>query len=365
MSAPRHRLLRRVVLGLVGLLVLLAAAAYGGYRHYDANVTRVAVPSLGRSAPTVIGPPAPIGDYFLLAGSDTRALPDGASFQSTVAGDVVTGQRADTVILVHLPPGSAKATVLSFPRDAYVTIPAYRDAAGVSTPAHRAKLNEAFAVGGPDLLVRTIEDLTGLPVHHYLQVDFDGFRRIVDALGGVTLCIGTSRSDEDSGDHLTAGTHRDVKGDAALAFVRDRKGLAAGDVGRMKDQEYFLAQVMKKVLSAGTLANPLRLNALLSAVTDALTVDSGFGLRQFRLLGARLSRLDPAHVSFLTLPITDDNASRVLHGQRQSVVLLDDSRTAPVFAALAGRPSPPAPAPAGTAPPSPTATTAAATTCAV
>ena len=369
-AGPRHRLVRRVAIGLAGLLVVLTGTAYGAYRYYNGKVTRIPVTSLRPSA-------VDTGAYFLIAGSDTRAISDGASFQSTTAGTAVTGQRSDTVILVHIPAGSAKATLVSFPRDSYVEIPAYTDSAGVTTAAHYAKLNEAYSLGGADLLVKTVENLSGLPVDHYLQVNFDGFRKIVDAVGGVSLCVGTTRNDKDSGDYLTAGTHPNVSGAQALAFVRDRKGLAAGDLARIADQQYFLSQVMKKVLAAGTLANPVRLTSLLSATTEALTVDKGFGLSQFRTLASKLRSLDPSHVTFVTLPVTTAGGSRVIHGIPQSVVLLDQAKLAQAFELVAGK----APAAPATRPPtssptsSPTSppggvpavqsTSAAATTCAV
>lgn len=372
-DSPRRKLVRRIAAGLSLLLLVLVGTAYGAYRYYDSKVTRIALPSLHK------GTTVATGSYFLLAGSDTRELSDGAQFQASGAS-AVTGQRADTVILVHIPTGSAKVTLMSFPRDSYVQIPAFTDKAGVTTAAHYAKLNEAFAIGGADLLVKTIEGLSGLPVDHYLQINFDGFRKIVDAVGGVTLCVGTTRSDKDSGDYLTAGTHPNVSGAEALAFVRDRKGLASGDLDRIADQQYFVSQVLKKVLAAGTLANPVRLTSLLNATTESLTADKRFGLSQLRTLASRLSNLDSSYVTFVTLPVLDAQGRRVIHGLRSDVVLLDQARLPAAFAAVEGKltpttqpssPQPPATARSTAAPsptsPSPTvkATTAKATTCAV
>jgi LCP family protein required for cell wall assembly len=365
MSWTSRRSLQRTALAVAGLVVVTTGAALGSYRYYDSRINRIVVASLGRTSM----PAAPVvtGSYFLVAGSDTRSVSDGGSF----GGAAVGGQRSDTVMLVHLPAGNAKATLMSFPRDSYVTIPAYSDASGRSVPAHKAKLNEAYAVGGPTLLVATIKQLTGLPVDHYLEVNFDGFRNIVGAVGGVTLCVTTSRSDTDSGDHLTAGTHTNVNGSAALAFVRDRKGLPAGDISRIQDQQYFLSQLMKKVLSAGTLTNPVRLASLLAAVTGSLTVDSGFGLAQFRALASHLSSLSPGRVTFIATPITTAAGVRDIHGLSQSVVLLDEARLPLAVAALAdtssGTPTAAAatPSPSSGAPqPSPTTTTAAAAACA-
>ncbi len=339
-----RRRLRLTVTVLVAVLVLALSVVFGGYAYYDAKLTRVSIPGLGQVFGSVVSAPPSAGENFLLVGSDTRAFAGGQAFQAPPgSADFVAGARSDTVILLHLPIGGAKPTVVSFPRDTYVHIPAFTDRKGKTTAAHPAKLNEAFSIGGPALLTQLIEQLTGLRLDHYVQVDFGGFRSIVDAVGGLSLCVGTSRHDHDSQDSLTAGTHPDVTGAQALAFVRDRKGLPGGDLDRIKDQQYFLAQLLHKVLSAGTLADPARLTGLLSAVVADVTVDQGFGLSQMTTLGSRLRHLDPAHVTFATLPVLSSAAVRVVHGLRVDVVLLDPARTAQLFAGLhdgTGHPAP-------------------------
>jgi len=341
-----RRRLRLMVTVLAAVLVLALSVVFGGYFYYDAKLTRVSVPGLGQVSGAVVSAPPRAGENFLLVGSDTRAFAGGQAFQAPAgSADFVAGARSDTVILLHLPIGGARPTVVSFPRDTYVHIPAFTDRKGKTTAAHPAKLNEAFSIGGPALLTQLIEQLTGLRLDHYVQVDFGGFRSIVDAVGGLSLCVGTSRHDHDSQDSLTAGTHPDVTGAQALAFVRDRKGLPGGDLGRIKDQQYFLAQLLHKVLSAGTLADPARLTGFLSAVVADVTVDQGFGLSQMTTLASRLRHLDPAHVTFATLPVlsTSTLAVRVVHGLRVDVVLLDPARTAQLFAGLhdgTGHPAP-------------------------
>jgi len=339
-----RRQLRLTVTVLAAVLVLALGVVFGGYAYYDAKLTRVSVPGLGQVSGAVVSAPPSAGENFLLVGSDTRAFAGGQAFQAPAASaDFVAGARSDTVILLHLPIGGARPTIVSFPRDTYVHIPAFTDRDGKTTTAHPAKLNEAFSIGGPALLTQLIEQLTGLRLDHYVQVDFGGFRSIVDAVGGLSLCVGTSRHDHDSQDSLTAGTHPDVTGAQALAFVRDRKGLPGGDLGRIKDQQYFLAQLLHKVLSAGTLADPARLTGLLSAVVADVTVDQGFGLSQMTTLGSRLRHLDPAYVTFATLPVLSSSAVRVVHGLRVDVVLLDPARTAQLFAGLhdgTGHPAP-------------------------
>ncbi len=341
-----RRRLRLMVTVLAAVLVLALSVVFGGYFYYDAKLTRVSIPRLGQVSGAVVSAPPSAGENFLLVGSDTRAFAGGQAFQAPAgSADFVAGARSDTVILLHLPIGAARPTVVSFPRDTYVQIPAFTDRAGKTTAAHPAKLNEAFSIGGPALLTQLIEQLTGLRLDHYVQVDFGGFRSIVDAVGGLSLCVGTSRHDHDSQDSLTAGTHPDVTGAQALAFVRDRKGLPGGDLGRIKDQQYFLAQLLHKVLSAGTLADPARLTGFLSAVVADVTVDQGFGLSQMTTLASRLRHLDPAHVTFATLPVlsTSTSAVRVVHGLRVDVVLLDPARTAQLFAGLHDGTAHPAP----------------------
>jgi len=326
---------RRILVLVAGLLVLAVALGSGVYFYYDAKLTRVSIPGLGHVFGSTASARASVGENFLLVGSDTRGFAGGQAFQAAPgSADFVAGARSDTVILLHLPTGGGKPTLVSFPRDTYVQVPSFTNRRGQVSPAHPAKLNEAYSIGGAALLTQLIEQLTGLRLDHYVQVDFGGFRKIVDALGGLTLCVRTNRHDHDSGDNLSAGTHPNVTGDQALAFVRDRKGLPGGDLDRIKDQQYFLAQVLHKVLSAGTLTDPARLNSFLSAVVTDVTVDQDFGLSQMTTLGSRLQHLDPAHVTFATLPILSSSATRVVHGLHVDVVLLDPVRTAALFAGL-------------------------------
>ena len=330
---PRSRW-RRVVWWIAAALSLLVLAGsvtgYVALRYYDGRIGRIDIGLPGHT------PPASSADgkaeNYLIVGSDTRDAPGAEAFQAPRGSpDFVTGQRSDTMILVHIPSGKAKATIVSFPRDSWVRIPAYTDAKGVRHAAHAAKLNSAFSLGGPPLLIATLQDLTGVKVDHYVQVDFVGFQHMVDALGGVTVCVSSDRADKDSGDYLRKGTHR-LSGQRALAFVRDRKGLPRGDLDRIATQQYFLSVVLHKVLSLGTLANPFKLNAFLKAATAAVTVDRGTSFGDLRTLALRMRHLDPGHVSLVTAPISDDSAWR----DRQQVVLLDGAKMEALFDSLRG-----------------------------
>jgi LCP family protein required for cell wall assembly len=249
------------------------ASAVGGYalvKRYDGNITRANVDLGGDRSPD-----APRNaQNILIVGSDSRGdLAAGQGTQGT-GKTFVTGQRSDTVILAHLFGDADTAQLVSFPRDSWVTIPAHVDETGKPVAARESKLNSAFFEGGPALLIDTIEGLTGLHVDRYMQVDFDGFQTIVNRLDGVEVCLSEAAKEKDSGIDLQAG-RQTIKGPQALAFVRQRKGLPNGDIDRIRRQQQFIGGIVRKVLSAGTLANPLRLNGVIDAATDALVVDSG------------------------------------------------------------------------------------------
>ena len=160
---------------------------------------------------------------------------------------------------------------------------------------------------------------------------------MVNALGGIDVCIGTTRHDQNSGDFLTRGQHH-VNGVQALALVRDRESFPNQDLGRIKDQEYFLSVMLKKVLSAGTLTNPLKLTGFLNAATKSLTVDSGFSIGDMRTLASRFGHLDPTSVIFTTVPIANANyraTSSVYGNQPQDNVEIDPVASSALFGALA------------------------------
>jgi LCP family protein required for cell wall assembly len=336
----RTRSLLSRLLAVVSVLVLLGSAAgYAAVRYYAGQLTRLSVnlPQAGAAGP-------PGTENFLLVGSDTRA--GSPQFQAKPGSpQYVTGQRSDTMIFIHLPPTGA-ATMVSLPRDSWVQIPAYRQPDGQVLPAHYDKMNAAFAEGGPTLLVQLVEQLTGMRVDHYLQVDFVGLQQMVNSLGGLTICVRTPRHDVSSGDFLSAGVHH-IDGKQALAFVRDREGLPLGDLDRVKDQRYLLSVMFHKVLSPGVLLNPGAMNGFLSALAHSLTVDRSLSLDDMRRLALRLRHIES--VQSLTLPVA--NPSYFVDGQ--DAVELDMPAVRALFARLRSPAPPAAPAPAHRAVPAP------------
>ena len=278
-------------------LLATSGFLYTRYLHYNHNLTKAA------GVITPGGSKAEAGaENVLLVGSDNRTGAD--TFAQAPKGQQrVDGQRSDTVILAHLAKGNQRATLVSLPRDSWVTIPPYTNAKGVLQPAHFDKLNAAFSLGGAALLVSTVQGLTGIHVDHYVEIDFAGFQNMVSALGGVDICLSKPAHDVQTGLNLTAGAHH-LDGKTALEFVRQRYGLPLGDIDRIKRQQQFLASMVRKIESAGTLANPVKLNAFLDALTKSISVDSGMSATDLAKLALKLKGVGSGNIVLTTMPLS-------------------------------------------------------------
>ncbi|MFE3053255.1 LCP family protein [Nocardia sp. NPDC059239] len=250
----RHWFRWSLSLLLVLLLLPIAAAIY-----VDTHLTRI--DALANYSGRIGDTP---GTNWLLVGSDSRSGLSKEQEQQLSTGDSsdVEGERTDTVILVHIPK-SGRPTLVSLPRDSYVSIP------GVG----KDKLNASFAAGGASLLVKTVEGATGVHIDHYVQIGFGGFANIVDAVGGIQMCLDAPMKDPLAGIDLPAGCQT-LNGPEALGFVRSRATPRA-DLDRMLNQRKFLSALLKKAASPGTLANPFRSWPLVRDLTSALKVDKG------------------------------------------------------------------------------------------
>jgi LCP family protein required for cell wall assembly len=328
---PRRRFAR--ALSWVALLTSVAVLASAGVgyavlRHFDDNIRRL--PDVVDAKPRGTSPGTK-AQNILMVGSDSReGLTGEEAFQGKGSG-FITGQRSDTIILAHLFGSSRKAQLVSLPRDTYVQIPAYTDPKTKRRRGARAdRLNAAFALGGPALLVATVQKLTGVRIDHYVQVDFRGFKALVDTVDGVEVCLLRPQRDFRSGIDLQAG-RQTVRGSQALAFVRQRAGLARGDIDRIGRQQLMMGALVRKVLSTGTLLNPGKLTGVLGVATRSLQVDSGLSFNGLRDLALRLRKLEPGSVIFTTAPVADLNADRggksvVLLKTRESKILFDRLR---------------------------------------
>jgi LCP family protein required for cell wall assembly len=208
----------------------------------------------------------------LLVGSDSRVGLTPDQEQVLATGGDVGNARTDTIILVHIPKSGA-TTMVSIPRDSYVDIPGYGE----------DKINAAFAFGGPQLLVQTVELSTELHIDHYAEIGFGGFAGVVDAIGGLRMCLEEPIEDPLAGINLPAGC-QNLTGPEALGFVRSR-ATALADLQRANNQRMFMSALAAKAASPATLLNPFRALPLATRTADALTVDNGDHLWNLAALG--------------------------------------------------------------------------------
>jgi LCP family protein required for cell wall assembly len=295
----------RVVATLVSITLLLGFG-YGWYNYRDLNNNlrrlQINVPQAANHR-DIDG----ADQNILIVGNDDRSDMTDAEVRELKTGRDGGSLATDTMMIVHVPANGSKATLISLPRDSYVEIPGY----GMN------KLNSAYAdaytnssgstdqkrAAGATLLEHTIEDLTGLSIDHYVQVNLLGFYRISNAIGGVTVDLCESVDDAE-GSHLklSAGRHT-IEGVQALEFVRQRKGLPRGDIDRVARQRYFLTAAFRKISSAGILLNPGRLHDLVQAVDNSLYVDSTFDILAF---AKQISGLNADNIRGQTIPYVDE-----------------------------------------------------------
>ena len=206
------------------------------------------------------------GTNWLITGSDSRAGLTKQEENQLALGHDISGSRSDTIMLLHVPSNGTPPTLVSLPRDSYVPIPGH----GYN------KLNAAFDFGGPRLLVQTVQNVTGLPIDHYMGIGFGGLVNVVNDVGGVQMCLKAPMKDPKAGLNLKAGCQT-LNGDQALGFVRTR-AFAKGDLQREQDQRILIKGILSKMTSAGTLANPFAIVPAANGAASAITVDQGTGL---------------------------------------------------------------------------------------
>lgn len=298
-ETPRgRRIAKRALVIACTLVLVIGATGVYFYKRFEGNITSLDVTKELGKRPTKVGPKGPLN--VLVMGSDTRK-----GKGNHIAG--ATPGLSDTTILLHLSKDHTRAYGVSIPRDAMVDRPSCRKKDGSGTdPGGTTQFNAAYAIGGPACTIKTVEHVTGVFVDHFVVIDFNGFKQMVDALGGIKVCVPTEVDDPIGNIHLAAGTYN-VTGDQALDYVRVRHGISAnGDIGRMKRQQTFVAAMIKKAVSAGTLTNPVKLVRFLDAATKSLTTDPAFAhLKQLASLGSSLKNIGLDKVQFVTAPFEE------------------------------------------------------------
>ena len=324
----QRRRRRRLLIAFTGFTALCTFLVGIGYVYVQRKldqINRLSIPSLGQDSDGGVM-------NVLLVGSDSRANVR----ESEAAGfgrDEVTGQRSDTMMLLHVDPREQKAAIVSVPRDLYVPI---------ADTNYADRVNVAFALGGPGQLIATVQRALGITIHHYVQVDFVGFKDIVDTVGGVTMYVPYPVRDSGSGLDLGRAGCWELDGNKGLSWVRSRnmeflingtwQADGRGDLGRIERQQDFIRRMMKKALSQG-ITNPLTLNRLIGVGVRDVTFDSALSTKDLTALGRRFSSLDPDRVVLRTLPTDPADIDG------KSVLKLQTAQAQPMIDLLNGRAS--------------------------
>lgn len=306
-TAPRRRLARIAAWTVAG--VVLVGGAGAGYLYFkiNGNITGVDInQALGDDRPAQVDNGS---EDILVLGSDSRA---GANDKY---GTDEGSARSDTAMIVHLYEGHRTASVVSIPRDTLITRPeCSRTGGGTSPEKHKVMFNESYELGGPACAVKTVESLTGIRMDHYIEVDFTGFKGLIDALGGVPVTTTKAIHDKSSHLDLAAGTHT-LNGEQSLGLVRTRHGVADGsDLGRIQLQQAFMKALMDRVNGLGVLSNPTKLYKVADKATKAITTDSELAsISGLQGLAGSLSSLKSEHLDMVTLPVqyAKSDANRV------------------------------------------------------
>lgn len=304
----RGRRVLKIVGWCMAVLVLgTAGAGWWFYQHLNGNIKSVSLDGKGGTEEADAFGRTPIN--ILVMGSDARTsktdckLGGGCSQTGVQSGY----GNADVEMVVHISADRSNATVMSIPRDTMVDVPACEDTENkTSTKGYYGQVNSALQYG-PACQVATVHELTGIPIDHFVKLDFSGVVDMSDAVGGVSVCVDSNVYDTYSHLKLSEGTHT-LKGEAALQFVRSRHGFGDGsDLGRTVSQHIFLSAMMRKFKDAGTLTDPTKVYALANAATKALTVDDGLGsVKKLISLAADLNKVPTKRITFTTMQTAPD-----------------------------------------------------------
>ncbi len=278
---------KRILLTLLTLLVVVLVAVGGfvgylGWRVQD-NVTQAdLLPTAPPPTQASDGSPVPtsgVGTNFLLVGSDSRGTDRG---------------RSDVIVLVHVPEDPTAIQMIHFPRDLYVAIPGHG----------KNKINASYAYGGEPLLVETIQNLLGVKIDHVARTNFDGFKNMTDAVGGVRVYAEEASTSSGNGGTAIRKGWNELDGEQALGFVRERYELSEGDISRGRRQLAFVKALLLKATSKKTITNPLAIARFTDAATKNLVVDKGLSVGTMKDYALELRGIRASDVVFATAPFS-------------------------------------------------------------
>ncbi|KAB1141624.1 LytR family transcriptional regulator [Streptomyces luteolifulvus] len=321
---PRRRVWRWIALGFVVLVLAGAGTAYWLYSSLDGNIKGVDLDqALGDDRPEKL---PTSGQNILILGSDSRSGANAALDKADVSG-----ARSDTALVMHIPEGRTKAVAVSIPRDTLVTRPECSTSDGSTVAsAKRVMFNSIYSQVGPACVVKTVEQISGVRMDHYVEIDFAGFKGLVDAIGGVTVSVDQNIHDTSSGLDLTAGTHK-LDGTQSLQFVRTRHGIGDGsDLGRITLQQQFMTALLSEIKKQDLLGSPTKTYKIADELTSALTTDSDLAsLKALSDFGRSMNGVDPENMETIMLPVEYDKTdpNRVVAAEPQATKLWKAIRT--------------------------------------
>jgi LCP family protein required for cell wall assembly len=299
--------------GLVGLFLALLLVVIGWAAYLNSQIGDV--PRIEAGIEDAPAGAADDGVNILLAGTDSRR--PGELARLVRSGWTPGAMRTDTIMVLHITEARDAAYFISIPRDTWTAV-----------PGHAAqKINAGFSLGGPELYVNTVERFTGIHIDHLAVIDWEGFKDLTKAIGGVDVTVPETVTDSLTGRTWQQGQVH-LEGALALAYVRQRYGLPNGDFDRIQRQQNFIRAVIAKLLSKGTLLNPIRLSKAVDNVTGQVTLDSTFSNSEVRDLAISLRGLRTEDVTFVTVPL-----KKYARIRGQSAVLVDRRTVKELFAA--------------------------------
>jgi LCP family protein required for cell wall assembly len=308
------------VLAFTSLLAAICLVSALGLAYFDRQLAAVPRVQLGGA----LSPSSPGGgpENFLLVGTDRSA---GLAATDPVLSGRIDTVNTDTIMILRVDPADQRASLLSLPRDLWVAI---------QPGGTMGKINSALPLGGPEALIRTIGTDFGITINHYVQVDFEGFKSLVDSIGGVPVWVNYPIRDQHTGLELDQLGCQSLDGDQALAFARSRyfEGKPAGtwipdptsDFGRIKRQQYFIKQALKKAIARGA-RNPIELSNLLSVAQQYVQIDQDLTPQDLLDLGTRFEDFNPDNLDVYTVPATDGTVGDA------SVLFLDQANAQPTL----------------------------------